>query len=184
MASGGSDSAWLECIDNALDLSIHIDRCVSSPVRLELGILAPDHAFGNRALAGPESQFERLLPSDLSGPSDPSAWTESCHSVRNISEPPCARSSITITRNDRIKVWATISSRRRPHHSDRATYSAVNGSAGCSSSITARPRNPSAEFSHTTRSSASREASRDLANLRTQGMIRKLQCEKPAATEL
>src|SRR5262249_2152230 len=32
-------------------------------------------------------------------------------------------------------------------------------------------------------SSASRKASRNLANLRTQGMIRKLQCEKPAATE-
>src|SRR5262249_10992782 len=61
-----------------------------------------------------------------------------------------ARSWIIITRNDRTRVWATSSSRRRPRHWDRAQYGAGSGSAACSSSITARPWNPSAEFSHTT----------------------------------
>jgi transposase InsO family protein len=37
---------------------------------------------------------------------------------------------------------------------DRAHYGAVSGSVACSSSTTARPRNPSARFSHTTRSDA------------------------------
>jgi hypothetical protein len=62
---------------------------------------------------------------------------------------PSVRESLS-RRNDRTRAWATSSSRRRPHHSDRAQYGAVRGSAACSSSITTRPRNPSAEFSHTT----------------------------------
>jgi transposase InsO family protein len=72
----------------------------------------------------------------------------SCPSARNTSEPPSARSWITITRNDRTRVWATSSSRRRLHYADRAHCGAVSGSAACSSSTTARPHNPSAEFSH------------------------------------
>src|SRR5262249_16487875 len=57
---------------------------------------------------------------------------------------------ITITRNDRIKAWATGSSLRRPRHSDRAKSGVVSGWVACSGSITVRPRNPSADFSHTT----------------------------------
>jgi transposase InsO family protein len=66
--------------------------------------------------------------------------TASCLSTRNTSGPPSARSWIMITRNDRTRVWATSSSRRRLHSADRAHYSAVSGSAACSSSTTARPR--------------------------------------------
>jgi hypothetical protein len=51
---------------------------------------------------------------------------------------PSARSWIIITRNGRIRVWATSSSRRRPHSADGAHYAAVSGSAACSSSIAAR----------------------------------------------
>jgi hypothetical protein len=66
------------------------------------------------------------------------------------------------------RVWATSASRRRPRHSDRAQYAAVSGSAACSSSIPARPRNPSVEFSHTTGSAClrSRAHVKDLTVLR------------------
>jgi len=49
------------------------------------------------------------------------------------------RFCITIMRNGRIKVWATSSSRRTPHAFERDRSSAVNDSAVCSSSTTARP---------------------------------------------
>src|SRR5262245_55334406 len=58
--------------------------------------------------------------------------------------------STSITRNDRIKLWPTSSSRRRPGCADRAQSDAMRGSAAYSSSIIARPREPSAGFSHTT----------------------------------
>jgi len=63
--------------------------------------------------------------------------------------PPSRRPRVhgsTITRNDRTRVWATSSSRRRLPYADRAHYGAVSGSAACSSFTTVRPRNLSAKF--------------------------------------
>jgi hypothetical protein len=70
-------------------------------------------------VVGAEAQSKPKAMSGSSVPTSPSAWTASCHSARNISEPSSARSWITITRNDRTRVWATYSSRRRLHYADR-----------------------------------------------------------------
>ena len=84
-----------------------------------------------------------------------SASTESCHSARN-------------DHRAAVRAFMDHYHEERPHQGlgnvlitpNRVTRTgpstaAVSGSAACSSSIAARPRNPSAEFSHTTLSETS-----------------------------
>ena len=79
---------------------------------------------------------------DATGPPSPSVWSGSCHSAKGTSGLPSERLSSIIMKSGRTKVWATSSSRPRQHQSAQAQSRAGRGSAACSSSTTARPRDP------------------------------------------